>query len=273
MNDRIRLGFRNIAAVSNESLASGQRFPVEVDASKKAETYLVYHFNNNQALYEAFLSELADFIIKSFEEKLILYFSKKYRTDGKPFQKKELLCGLNELEQVPYFSKENKKCAVLKGLSIYFAEKNSANVKGLVTFRLREYLRILEKTAAKLTELYENEREYQEFISLLKYFVNVQDERPEVVHLVVDSACIYSLFDENKRDITEKSIREFMYPLDTAYENYDDLLLSILITLAPKKLVVHRPKNMQNKELLDTIISVFSNVNFCENCQICEGKE
>ena len=142
-----------------------------------------------------------------------------------------------------------------------------------MAFRLREYLKILERTAQKLLELHETEQEYKEFISLLKYFVTVQEERPRLTHLVIDEQCIYTLLDEKKQDITEKSIREFVYPLDATHENYDDLLLSVLITLAPRKLIVHRPENMQNKDLLDTIVSVFSNVEFCEYCELCSKKE
>lgn len=267
MNDQIRLDFRNIKAVSKGPLLSGRKLQTVENKTQNCE---VYHFHNNQELYEAFLSELSEFIIDTFEEKLLLYFAKQYRKEHAPYQQKEFLSYLKELEKMPMFSRENKKRAVLKGLSLYFAEKDSANVKGLVTFRLREYLRILEKTAARLVEHYENEQEYKEFISLLKYFVNVQDDRPEVVHLVIDSACIYSLFDEKRQDITEKSIKEFVYPLDAAYENYDDLLLSILITLAPKKLIIHRPENMQNQDLFETITRVFSDISYCKYCDLCK---
>lgn len=267
MNDQIRLDFRNIKAVSKGPLLSGRKTKTAENKSQNCE---VYHFHNNQALYEAFLSELSEFIIDTFEEKLLLYFSKQYRVEKTPYKERELLSYVKNIEKAPYFSRENKKRAVFKGLSLYFAEKDTANVKGLVAFRLREYLKILEKTAKKLLELYETEQEYKEFISLLKYFVTVQEDRPVLTHLIVDESCIYKILDEKKQDITEKSIKEFVYPLDAAYENYDDLLLSILITLAPRKLIIHKPDNMQNKDLLDTIVSVFSNVEFCEYCDLCK---
>ncbi len=267
MNDQIRLDFRNIKTVPNGPLLSGQKQETKENDEKNCE---VYHFHNSRELYEAFLSELSEFIIDTFEEKLLLYFTKQYREEGRLYKEKDLLSYLKALEKSPYFSRENKKRAVFKGLSLYFAEKDSANVNGLVAFRLREYLKILDKTAQKLVECYETEQEYQEFISLLRYFVTVQEERPVLTHLVVDESGVYTLLDEKKSDITEKSIKEFVYPLDAAYENYDDLLLSILITLAPRKLIIHKADNMQNKDLLDTIVSVFSNVEFCESCELCK---
>lgn len=271
MNDQIRLDFRNIKAATKEPFLFGQNVAAKERDPK--ETCEVYQFHNSRELYEAFLSEFSEFIIDTFEEKLLLYFLKQYKPASVPYKKGEVLSYLKDVETASYFSRENKKRAVFKGLSLYFAEKDSASVKGLVAFRLRDYLKILEKTAQKLMECYETEKEYQEFLSLLRYFVSVQEERPDFVHLIVDENCIYTLLDEKQEDITEKSIKEFVYPLDRAYENYDDLLLSILITLAPKKLVLHHPDYMKNQELLETITHVFSDVEFCENCHICEGRE
>ena len=267
MNDQIRLDFRNIKAVPSGPFLSGQKETAQEKDEKNCE---VYHFHNSRELYEAFLSELSEFIIDTFEEKLLLYFAKQYKTEGTTYHGKELLSYLKNLEQTPMFSRENKKRAVFKGLSLYFAEKDSANVNGLVTFRLREYLKILERTAQKLVECYETETEYREFISLLKYFVTVQEDRLEVVHLIVDEMCAYKILDENKQDITEKSIREFVYPLDASCENYDDLLLSVLITLAPKKLIIHRPEKILNQDLFETITRVFSNISYCKYCDLCK---
>ena len=46
------------------------------------------------------------------------------------------------------------------------------------------------------------EREYREFIRLLKYFVDIQDPKFEIIHVVLKPDNKYILLDENKKEIT-----------------------------------------------------------------------
>ena len=52
--------------------------------------------------------------------------------------------------------------------------------------------------------------------------------------------------------------------------NYDDLLISSLISLAPKKIIIHRISQFTNKELLNTIFNIFlDKVIICTECELC----
>ena len=52
--------------------------------------------------------------------------------------------------------------------------------------------------------------------------------------------------------------------------NYDDLLVSSLITLAPRKVVIHSIGHFRNKELMETIKNVFyGRVIICQGCDVC----
>ena len=73
---------------------------------------------------------------------------------------------------------------------------------------------------------------------------------------------MYTVLDENNEDITEKCIADFGGVEETPYENFDDLLISVLITLAPEKIVIHNGENIKNRELFDTIKRVFGKVEY-----------
>jgi hypothetical protein len=45
------------------------------------------------------------------------------------------------------------------------------------------------------------EREYKEFIRLLRYFVDIQDPKFDTIHVIVGFDGKYALFDENRREI------------------------------------------------------------------------
>ena len=54
-------------------------------------------------------------------------------------------------------------------------------------------------------------------------------------------------------------------------ENKEELIISTMITYAPKKVIIHCADNCKNKELLQTISKVFvDKVYYCDECQLCE---
>ena len=116
------------------------------------------------------------------------------------------------------------------------------------------------------------EREYNEFIKLLKYFVDIQEPKFENIHVIASKGCGYALFDENCKEITNECIKEYVTEISKGEINYDDLLVSSLITLAPKKITVHCIGNFKNKELLETIKNIFTgNVVICKSCKLCKA--
>lgn len=53
--------------------------------------------------------------------------------------------------------------------------------------------------------------------------------------------------------------------------NMDDMIISMLITNSPEKIIIHCGDNCRNLDLIDTIKKVFTNrVQMCDTCKICE---
>ena len=54
-------------------------------------------------------------------------------------------------------------------------------------------------------------------------------------------------------------------------ENKEELIISTMITSAPKKVIIHCAEHCKNKELLQTISKVFvDKVYYCDECAACE---
>ena len=219
---------------------------------------------------------LADYIIRRYEQKLIERIINSNYCYFSPMERKEILkYALNILmnEEKAFlnsFFQIRRRNMIIHRLLDYFESSNNIILDGFVNFRLKDYVRDLEDIVDKAVDDFLMEREYREFIRLLKYFVDIQDQGFSAIHVVAGFVGRYVLLDETKREITNECIKEFSSEISGDDINYDDLLVSSLITLAPKKITIHGVGQFKNKELLETIKNVFcGKVLLCGGCEIC----
>lgn len=219
---------------------------------------------------------LADYIIEEYEEKLLLRIINSNYCYFNSIEKKEILRlalliinnddknFLNSLYQI------RRRNIIIRKLVDYFQSSDKVILDGFVNFRLKDYIKDLEEIVDKAVDDFLTEREYKEFIRLLRYFVDIQEPKFNVIHVLAGYSNKYILLDENKREITDECLQEFMNDIPEGEINYDDLLVSSLITMAPKKVIVHGAKNFRNKELLETIKNVFwGKAIICTECELC----
>ncbi len=166
--------------------------------------------------------------------------------------------------------KVNRKSQILHKLRDYFDSADELVLEGFVTFRLREYLDELEDAVDRAVDEFLMEREYREFIRLLKYFVDVQEPRIDHVHVLLRHGGSFKLVDDDGGAIRSESLEEFVVEMVDSEVNYEDLLISALITLAPRSLTVHYQTSSERDESLETIMGVFGDrVRLCEECSFC----
>ncbi len=169
---------------------------------------------------------------------------------------------------VPY--KVNRKAKILYRLLDFLDESSNINIEGFVNFRLRNYIEDLYEIIDRVIEEYVMEKEYKEFIKLLKYFVDIQESKVELINIVVDKTGMYHFFDEGNNLINDEYIRGLIADLVDSNLNNDDMLVSTLITIAPKKIVFHSVSNVKNTEIIETIKNIFDGkVYTCNNCRLC----
>lgn len=166
----------------------------------------------------------------------------------------------------------NCKNNIIKKIDEYLQESIEIILDGFITFRLKDLNEELTGLVEKIIEEYVIEKEYSEFIKLLKYFVDIQESRYDVVNIIINSDGDYVIEDGSLNNITDDFFTDFNIDNIKGEVNKHDILVSALITCAPKKIVVHGMVNVQNQEVMDTIKNIFmEKLSFCAGCDICQS--
>ncbi|MFZ5597512.1 MAG: putative sporulation protein YtxC [Bacillota bacterium] len=167
-----------------------------------------------------------------------------------------------------------KKRKIQSRIKEYLGGCNLIMIEGFIRFRLKEYIKELRDAADKAVDDFLLDREYKEFIQLLKYFVDIQDSRTDVVNVVVKSGGKFVLFDGQHRRINSSYLEGIIVDLTETEVNYEDLLISALITIAPREIIFHAGKSGVPPSTMETIGSIFSNrVTLCGGCDLCPAGE
>ncbi len=230
------------------------------------------------ALFRHYVANaLSDFIVEKWEHELLKKIIRgQYYYFSRDEQERIMEhAGLNlaapgEAHRDALHYKVSRKSKILHRLRDYLDQSDELVVEGFVHFRLRDYLEELEDAVDHAVDDFLMEREHHEFIRLLRYFVEVQEPRIEEVHVLVRSAGAFKLVDGTGANLRSEVLEEFIVEMVESEVNYEDLLISALISLAPTRLIVHGHAAPAWEEGLDTIKGVFGErVKFCEECHLC----
>ncbi len=149
----------------------------------------------------------------------------------------------------------------------YLSRHDYLNIHGLILFRLDDWLAYLRNCLDQAVDEFLMEKEYQEFIKLLKYFVQLQEPRVYQVHVTLDELGNLLLLDQNQNQVEGP---EQGVPWEYLDDDKDDMLVSTLITVAPQRVVLHRQVYLKFPKATDTLKHVFEKrVVLCKRCKIC----
>lgn len=220
---------------------------------------------------------VSDVIVNRWEQDLLqemimaeyYYFSEEERSTILEYAARNLNKALGGTEDEGV-SKQNRQVKILHKLLDYLAVHNQLVVDGFIRFRLKEYVGELEESVERAVDDFIMDREYKEFVNLLRYFVEIQEPRVDVVHVTCSPEGFFNLWNKEKKLIENNGLEAFME--DEAFQdiNYEDMLVSALITLAPGQLVLHFPKDGRFHNTIDTLRNVFTDkVTLCPGCDWC----
>lgn len=284
--------YKEVEKIFNEQLKYINREGVHI----KIETnnvgdmiFLKYEIDDDNVVYKNtkkifihyIANVIADIIIEIYQDKILnriisenyFYFSK----EEKEAIKQRGLAKLQTKEQIVSGGityQINRKARILKFLIDYLENNNEIIIEGFMDFRLKFYINTVEDILDKAAEEIALEREYNEFIKILQYFVNIQESKVNLVNVVIKENN-YLLFDENGVKIDNDFFEEIADEIEESDINRDDILISTLITIAPKKIVVHGDQREGKKinNIVKIIERVFENrVSICEGCKWCNIK-
>ncbi|MHB1127025.1 MAG: putative sporulation protein YtxC [Bacillota bacterium] len=159
---------------------------------------------------------------------------------------------------------------IAQKIACYLEEDGMLIVEGFLRFRLKDYVSQLEEGVDQAVDEYLMEKEYHEFIRLLRYFVDIQEPRVEKVHVMLRASGVFQLFDGDENIIDNEYLEGFVVDLIDSEINYEDLLISALITIAPRKVILHFSDHSSLHSTINTIKNVFlERVTTCPGCTKC----
>ncbi|MFA7634377.1 MAG: putative sporulation protein YtxC [Bacillota bacterium] len=152
---------------------------------------------------------------------------------------------------------------VAADIESYLRDSSLLVIEGFVRFRMREYLDELRSSTEEALGKFVAERERKEFVKLLKYFVDVQEDREDEVHVVRGSGKGFDIRSPGGRPIEGDYVASLAADLLGEGVEVVDLLISALITVAPRKVVLHFEPEMDVAETLESVFE--GRVSRCSN--------
>ena len=142
-------------------------------------------------------------------------------------------------------------------------------IDGFVNFRLNSIENPLDELIEVSKDKFFEEQEYKEFIKILRYFVDIQEPKLDLVNIVIDKSD-YKLYDKENKLIENDVFCEIIKDLSNDGISKEDLLISSIITIAPKCIVIHGHGNEKEKEIFSILENVFPEaVLYCTGCELC----
>lgn len=144
------------------------------------------------------------------------------------------------------------------------------DLEGFLRFRAHEYRADIDKAVSSAVDEYVLEKEYHEFIYLLKHFLETQSPKIDILHVGISDKGKFHLYNNKGEKVTGQYLDGITAEEGMQDFSYEDLLISALIAAAPREVVLHI-RYPGYKDTLDTIRNVFEGkVKDCPGCSLCE---
>lgn len=144
----------------------------------------------------------------------------------------------------------------------FLGDHQQVVIEGLTTFLLKDVCREMEEAIDLAVDDLLMENEHREFVRLLRNFLSLQNPRVDEVHVFYRGRRFY-IEDDAGHPAGLDVVQELMAGLPSEAPQ-DDLLLSALLTLAPRRIHLHRGPTDENAKR--TLTQVFE-----ERLDICRG--
>ena len=238
---------------------------------KHYKNVIIHYLGNDFASFYSKISSILSFlVIDELEEDFLKHILLQNYFYFNNQEREQILSFCFDIFADDYINCFDKKFQILyNGFYDFIKDNKVLYLDGFIYFRLKAYFSILDDTVNNAVNHFLIEKEYLEFVSLLKLYINSQDSTCEVVHLVYSSSESI-LLDKDKNIIAPDSdIFNAKYLSDISFSS-NDFTLNSLLNLVPRKIYIHLIDNKID-EFIQTLELVFENrVNLCTDCNICE---
>ena len=228
-----------------------------------------YQGKNNLEFYDFFCNILQEVVIEFYEEKLIkqlINYNYFYFDEYERGRIAENTLKLKDSEEYKMLIESEN---YIKNTIMNYAKENKCIVlDGFVYFRLQDYTKCLDTLVDTAVNQFVIEKEYTEFINLLKIYVESRLPEFSLLHLIYNKG--ESILLDSKKNVVSISdnIYNAKYLSDISFSS-NDYALNTLLTLLPEKIEIHLID--EEDEFINTIKLIFEDrVSICKDCNICK---
>jgi len=217
-------------------------------------TNIIVHYKGKSIpLFLSSISKILSYLILDLYENLII--KKLINFDYfyfEPNEQKSIfdICieNLNYEESLDRFS-------MLENSFYEYLDNNKAiNLNGFINFRLFNYIKYINTIIDMCVNKYIIDKEYEEFINLLKNYVATTKSTTDTVHLIYKNKESILLDKSNKMIPINKNAFNLHFLSDITFSS-NDYALNQLLTLLPKHLYIHL--NSEKDEFINTLMVIF----------------
>ena len=247
--------------------------PIYISSNKfKNYKNIIVHYrgNNDKKFIHEISCILSCLVIDELEEKFLKHLILKnyfYFNSDERTHILDMCFDIFTDDFNTYF--DEKYNCLINDFENYLTTNKSIVLTGFINFRIKDYMIILENIVDEAVNTFIIKKEYLEFVSLLKMYINSQNSNCEIVHLIYNNENSI-LLDENKNIINiSDDIFKAKYLSDITFSS-NDYALNSLLTLIPKKIYIHLIDSVID-EFIQTIGLILENrTEICTDCNICK---
>lgn len=211
----------------------------------------------------------ADFIIRDYVFFLVCRYLEVYNSSKTTFDR--FLIYEKVIKKVYNMENNDILVEVVRKLIDFSNSYRVINLDGFMKFVMKDYDNfILDRTDDFIDEILAEE-ELCEFIDMLKFYIATEPLGFGTINISVNPNGEYQYYDSYGIDVTKEWIDIFYNEIEDTEAGCDDMLISLLVTMQPEKIIFHNIGKAKNKKLLRTIKILFEDrVVVCnKNCRLC----
>lgn len=230
-------------------------------------TIIHYKGNEEKEFYALLTKAISNCILNFYEESIILSLIRLNYFYFDSFEQEQIAKNTKELLSGPEDEFIVRKEHLYISILSYLLENKTILLDGFVNFRLAKYKEVIDYTIDIAVNKFLIEREYSEFINLLKLYINSKEPEIDLIHLIyVNGEAILLDKDKNIVNISDNAFNA-KYLSDITF-SANDYALNTLLTLIPNKIEIHliEPED----EFINTLKLIFNDrIKICTECNLC----
>lgn len=166
--------------------------------------------------------------------------------------------------------KDQMKIKISEKISEFFWLDNQLFLEGFIRFRLKEQWGEWRHAIEHAIDEYLMDKECKEYTRLLQGFLRKQDNQIQELHLIhIDDQNLF-LYDEQWERQYSYLTNGISLEISGKHIRYEDLLLSVLVSLAPSLLTLHT--DQESHHIIYTLKRIFKeSINICTSCPQCHS--